>query len=105
MAGSDFPMNFINWLRAGYPNGFPDRDFLPIFALLGSRLTHDELRDIAAILQATADEESVPAIRAAIEAVTHGTADDVDINTVIAHLDTEAAPLKFPVRKSGSNGA
>ena len=24
----------VDWLRAGYPNGIPERDYVPLFALL-----------------------------------------------------------------------
>jgi hypothetical protein len=37
----------IGWLRAGYPEGGPDVDYLPLFALLGSQLTDDEVTAIA----------------------------------------------------------
>jgi Protein of unknown function (DUF3349) len=36
-------MNFAGRLRAGYPEGVPDVDYIPLFALLGSRLTNDEV--------------------------------------------------------------
>lgn len=29
----------IGWLRAGYPEGVPDVDYIPLFALLGSQLS------------------------------------------------------------------
>ena len=32
----------VGWLRAGYPEGVPEVDYIPLFALLGSeRLTGD----------------------------------------------------------------
>ena len=33
----------IEWLRAGYPEGVPDVDYVPLFALLGSQLTNNEV--------------------------------------------------------------
>lgn len=42
----------VNWLRAGYPQGIPDSDFVPLFALLRRRLTEDEARELAADLVA-----------------------------------------------------
>ena len=33
--------SIIGWLRAGYPEGVPDVDYIPLFALLGSQLTDD----------------------------------------------------------------
>ncbi len=40
----------VNWLRAGYPQGIPDRDFVPLFALLRRRLSEEEARELAADL-------------------------------------------------------
>ena len=33
----------IGWLRAGYPGGVPPVDYVPLFALLGSQLTENEV--------------------------------------------------------------
>jgi Protein of unknown function (DUF3349) len=38
----------INWLRAGYPNGVPPTDYIPVLALLSRRLTTDEVKAVAA---------------------------------------------------------
>ena len=37
----------IEWLRAGYPEGVPEHDYIPLFALLGSQLTNEEVSLIA----------------------------------------------------------
>lgn len=34
----------VDWLRAGYPHGIPERDYVPLFALLNRRLGDDEAR-------------------------------------------------------------
>lgn len=36
----------VDWLRAGYPNGIPERDYVPLFALLRRRLSDDEARQL-----------------------------------------------------------
>ena len=38
--------NIVGWLRAGYPEGVPDVDYIPLFALLGSQLTNSEVKAI-----------------------------------------------------------
>jgi hypothetical protein len=43
--------NIVSWLRAGYPNGVPHNDYLPILALLSRRLTADEIIEVARQLQ------------------------------------------------------
>ena len=86
--------NIIGWLRAGYPEGVPEVDYLPLFALLGSKLTDDEVRAIADELAAgSSDPHSARAIRAAINAVTQGQPLDVDIALVRARLAAGGWPL------------
>ena len=59
----------------GYPEGVPERDYIPLFALLGSQLTNDEVTSIADELAFSADPESAEAIKKAIAAVTHAHAE------------------------------
>ena len=40
MALPPFLTRIIDWLRAGYPEGVPEHDYIPLFALLGSQLTN-----------------------------------------------------------------
>ena len=47
MALPAFLAKIVSWLRAGYPDGVPERDYIPVFALLGSQLTDDEVTLIA----------------------------------------------------------
>ncbi|MFM9033829.1 MAG: DUF3349 domain-containing protein [Mycobacterium sp.] len=42
-----FLSGIVSWLRAGYPNGVPRNDYLPILALLSRRLTADEIIEVA----------------------------------------------------------
>lgn len=36
----------VSWLRAGYPQGIPDADFVPLLAVLRRRLTDEEARQL-----------------------------------------------------------
>jgi uncharacterized protein DUF3349 len=83
----------IRWLRAGYPDGVPDRDYIPLFALLERHLTDDEVKQIADQLAASGDAHSADAIHAAINAVTHEQPHDSDINRVRARLAGGGWPL------------
>ncbi len=38
--------NVVEWLRAGYPQGIPDKDYLPLFALLRRRLSDEETAEL-----------------------------------------------------------
>ena len=71
MALPPFLSSIIDWLRAGYPEGVPDVDYIPLFALLGSQLTDTEVSEIADELASETEPESAEAIRQAIADVTH----------------------------------
>jgi hypothetical protein len=86
----------IEWLRAGYPEGVPDVDYIPLFALLGSQLTNDEVSAIADELANDSKPESAEAIRRAITEVSHHQASDADVNRVRAKLAGGGWPLAKP---------
>lgn len=44
----------VAWLRAGYPNGVPEHDYVPLFALLRRQLTVDEISEVATTLSRAA---------------------------------------------------
>jgi hypothetical protein len=93
MALPPFLNRIVDWLRAGYPEGVPQHDYVPLFALLGSQLTNDEVTLIADELAFSADPESADAIKKAIASVTHTTPNDADINRVRSHLAAGGWPL------------
>jgi Protein of unknown function (DUF3349) len=86
----------IEWLRAGYPEGVPDVDYLPLFALLGSQLTNDEVNAIADELAHDSKPESAESIRKAITDVSHHKPSDADVNRVRARLAGAGWPLAKP---------
>ena len=87
----------IEWLRAGYPEGVPDVDYLPLFALLGSELTNDQVEAIVAELESESGPETAQKIR---DAIAHATSDkkptDADVNRVRARLAAGGWPLAKP---------
>jgi hypothetical protein len=87
----------VEWLRAGYPEGVPDVDYIPLFALLGSQLTNDQVTAIADELANQTKPESADAIRQAITGVTDHQATDADVNRVKARLAAGGWPLADPV--------
>lgn len=97
---ASFLRQIISWLRAGYPEGVPSVDYIPLFALLGSQLTEDEVKAIAAELEDSADPDSAEAIRAAIKNVTHARPSESDIARVRARLAAGGWPLASPQRVS-----
>jgi len=98
MALPPFISSIIGWLRAGYPEGVPDVDYIPLFALLGSQLTEDEVHAIADELATESKPESAEAIRHAITAVTSTTPNDSDVARVRARLAAGGWPLAKPDR-------
>jgi hypothetical protein len=98
MALPPFLSSIVGWLRAGYPEGVPDVDYIPLFALLGSQLTNDEVTAIAEELETSSgDSESVEAIKRAIAAVTdHDQPQDSDVARVRARLAAGGWPLAKP---------
>ena len=87
----------IAWLRAGYPEGVPDVDYVPLFALLGSQLSNDDVNAIASELENEGNPETAEAIRNAIKAVTTSQhPNDADIARVRARLAGGGWPLAKP---------
>jgi hypothetical protein len=100
MALPEFLSKIVDWLRAGYPEGVPQHDYVPLFALLGSQLTNDEVTIIASELAFSADPESAGAIKQAIAGVVRSDQmpGDADIARVRAHLAAGGWPLAAPPR-------
>jgi len=49
----------VAWLRAGYPDGVPQTDYIPLLALLSRRLTSDEVKEVASALMRRGDFDHV----------------------------------------------
>jgi hypothetical protein len=96
MATPPVIQRIIGWLRAGYPEGVPQHDYLPLFALLGTELTNDEVTLIADELTFSSDPESAEAVKAAITAITNTKPSDADVNRVRARLAAGGWPLARP---------
>ncbi len=88
--------SIIGWLRAGYPEGLPQQDYLPLVALLGSQLTSDDVTAIADELADSGDPATAESIRAAIARTANVTPDDNDIARVRARLAAGGWPLAAP---------
>jgi hypothetical protein len=86
----------ISWLRAGYPEGVPDVDYVPLFALLGSQLSNSDVNAIADELESESNPESAESIRHAIKAVTSQHPSDADVARVRARLAAGGWPLAKP---------
>ena len=93
--------NVLRWLRAGYPDGVPPKDYYPVLALLKRSLTEDEVVEAARSILRTNDGESPVTeaeIHAAIAAVTNQEPSADDIHQVSARLASVGWPLATPAR-------
>jgi hypothetical protein len=88
----------VRWLRAGYPAGLPEQDFVPLIALLRRRLTDAEVTAVGTRLLAAGD---LPASRVdvgtAIARVTSELPSDDDVDRVRRYLVENGWPEDFPV--------
>jgi uncharacterized protein (DUF2267 family) len=98
MALPAFLAQIVSWLRAGYPDGVPERDYIALFALLGSQLTDDEVTLIAGELAFSSAADSAEEIRKAVSAITRASVSDADIARVRSHLAAGGWPLTTPDR-------
>lgn len=98
MALPSFLAKVVGWLRAGYPDGVPGRDYIPLLALLDSHLTDDEVTLIVDELAFSSAPDSAEEIRKAVSAITRGEVSDSDIARVRSHLAAGGWPLAAPER-------
>ena len=76
----------VQFLRAGYPEGVPEHDYLTLFALLARKLTSEEVVQVADELAAHGDPTSANAIRQAIADLIHEQPLEADIARVSERL-------------------
>jgi hypothetical protein len=89
--------SIITWLRAGYPEGVPDVDYLPLFALLGSELTDADVKAIVTELESTSSPETAQHIKDVITSVNGDSKpSDADVARVRARLAGGGWPLAKP---------
>jgi hypothetical protein len=88
----------VRWLRAGYPAGLPEQDFVPLVALLRRRLTDAEVTEVGARLAAQGvGPASRIDVATAIAQVTSELPSDEDVDRVRRSLAEHGWPEDFPV--------
>jgi uncharacterized protein DUF3349 len=85
----------VSWLRAGYPEGVPQHDYMPVLALLARRLTADEVKLVAAEVMAHGDFDDAD-IGVAITQITDELPSPEDIERVRQRLAAKGWPLDGP---------
>lgn len=90
----------LDWLRAGYPEGVPPKDYSPLLALLQRTLTAEELTAVVgALAQQETDPVRVSQIRAAITEITAATPGEDEVRRVAAHLAERGVPLSTTAQR------
>jgi hypothetical protein len=90
-----FITKIANWLRAGYPDGVPPTDYMPVLALLTRRLSTDEVKAVAAELMQRGDFDNVD-IGVAITGITDELPSPNDVERVRQRLAAKGWPLDDP---------
>ncbi|MGK2881053.1 MAG: DUF3349 domain-containing protein [Mycobacterium sp.] len=92
---NSFISKIVTWLRAGYPDGVPQTDYMPLLALLTRRLTSDEVKAIATEMMARGDFDHYD-IAVAITEITDELPTPDDIDRVRTRLQAKGWPLDDP---------
>jgi replicative DNA helicase len=82
----------VAWLRAGYPEGVPPTDYVPLLALLSRRLTTDEVKAVAGELTRRGEFDRVD-IGVLITQITDALPSPDDIARVQERLAAKGWPL------------
>lgn len=85
----------VSWVTAGYPEGVPGPDRVPLFALLSRRLSNDEIAVVVRELIDRQDIDDVD-IGVLITQMTDELPTPADIERVRSHLAANGWPLDDP---------
>jgi uncharacterized protein YcgL (UPF0745 family) len=80
--------SIVAWLRAGYPYGVPEQDYVPLLALLARRLTNEEVVEVAQELGRQGEPIEPADIGALITKVTNELPRNEDVARVREQLAT-----------------
>jgi hypothetical protein len=90
-----FLAKIVAWITAGYPEGVPGPDRVPLFALLKPRLSDDEVKTVAKELTSRGEFDEVD-IGVLITQITDELPDPADIERVRNRLAAKGWPLDDP---------
>jgi hypothetical protein len=90
-----FLTKIVAWITAGYPEGVPGPDRVPLFALLRPRLTDEEVMTVARQLIERGEFDHVD-IGVIITQITDGLPSPDDVERVRTKLAAHGWPLDDP---------
>ena len=115
-----FLAKIVAWITAGYPEGVPGPDRVPLFALLKPRLTDDEVKavakeliergefdhvDIGVLITQITDELPAPRTSSACETAWPPRAGRWTTRATPRRPNSRPAPRRRPVRRVGAVAA
>lgn len=90
----------LDWLRAGYPDGVPPKDYHPLLALMRRTLTAEDLDEVVAFIEReNPDRVHRTDLYQAIEQVTTAPPNEQEVRAVAARLAAAGWPLSKNVRR------
>ncbi|GGL28734.1 DUF3349 domain-containing protein [Nocardia jinanensis] len=89
----------LAWLRAGYPQGVPQSDYVALFAVLHRDLTEYEVVQVAEELVRDRDDQAIThaEVEVAVSRYAREQAGPEDIARVASHLAAGGWPLASPL--------
>jgi len=97
MGPSEVLQKIVSWLRAGYPEGVPATDYVPLFALLlRNHLTEEDISAFAEELASLSDEDTAKAINEALTDCAGCQPSEAELARVRGRLATGGWPLARP---------
>lgn len=94
MGLGDVVARMVAFVRAGYPQGVPETDYIPLLALLRRRLSDDEVAAVAKQLAARGDMNIDAAdIGVAVTRITDEMPSPTDLERVQRRLETIGWPV------------
>ncbi|WP_182347245.1 DUF3349 domain-containing protein [Tomitella gaofuii] len=85
------------WLRAGYPDGVPPKDYFPLLAVLQRKLTDEEIREVVdALIEDVETPIEVSEIEDTIVRLTSESPLEDDVKRVAVRLAAGGWPLADP---------
>jgi hypothetical protein len=92
---NNFLTKIVAWITAGYPDGVPGPDRVPLFALMRQRLTEDEVKAVTKELTNRGEFDHVD-IGVLITQLTDELPTPADVERVRARLAAKGWPLDDP---------
>lgn len=86
----------VGWLRAGYPTGLPESDYVPLMALLRRRLSDEEVKEVARTLRREVD---APADKADIGVEVTKVIDEMPSETDMSRVAERLRAKGWPVER------